>query len=203
MVSHHPPLVRSTGTCFHMGVVTFNRTELDGLAEIVRTPSHDMRGRFARLFGQEELLSVGWHWPVIHINVSDTIRTGTVRGLHYQVSPSADAKIVTCVRGEVWDVAVDIRNGSPTFLEWCARTLNKENLNSMFIPPGFAHGFQAMSDNVTIIYIHSSKYSPTDERGIRATEDRLGIRWPLPVCYRSDRDLSFPKLDARFTGITV
>jgi dTDP-4-dehydrorhamnose 3,5-epimerase len=162
-----------------------------------------MRGRFARLFDRQELFSVGWHWPVTHINLSDTIRAGTVRGLHYQVPPSAEAKFVTCVRGEIWDVAVDIRSGSPTFLQWCARKLSEEGLNSMLIPPGFAHGFQAMCDNVTVVYIHSSEYSPADERGIGATDDRLGIKWPMPVSHRSARDLSFPRLDAYFAGVTI
>jgi len=197
------PLVTSTGTWFHLGVLVFRRTELDNLVEIARTPSEDMRGRFTRLFDRQELHTVGWCWPVAHVNLSETIRMGTVRGLHYQLPPSAEAKLVTCVRGTIWDVAVDIRRGSPTFLKWCARRLSQESLNSMLIPPGFAHGFQALCDDVTVVYVHSSEYSPADERGIDGTDDRLGIRWPLPVSHRSDRDLSFPRLDVCFAGVAI
>lgn len=185
-------------------MLKFHSTDLDGLVEVARTPQDDTRGRFARLFDHQELLAAGWRWPVVQVNLSETIRAGTVRGLHYQVPPSAEAKLVTCIRGEIWDVAVDIRSGSPTFLRWFARKLNAQILNGMLIPPGFAHGFQAMHDNVTVAYIHSSGYAPADERGISATEDYLGINWPLPVSQRSDRDLSFPPLDVpNFAGVKI
>ncbi|MET8285180.1 MULTISPECIES: dTDP-4-dehydrorhamnose 3,5-epimerase family protein [unclassified Streptomyces] len=182
--------------------MVFRRTELDGLVEITRTPREDARGRFARIFDSQDLLTVGWHWSVGHVNFSETSRAGTVRGLHYQVPPSTEAKLVTCVRGEIWDVAVDVRTGSPTFLGWCARTLSGDRLNSMLVPPGFAHGFQAMSDHVSVMYLHSAAYAPQDERGLHAEDERLGVTWPLPVCRLSERDSSFPPLDPGFTGVT-
>ena len=185
-------------------MLIFQRTDLDGLIEVARTPQEDTRGRFARLFDHQELLAAGWSWPVVQIDLSDTTHAGTVRGLHYQVPPSADAKLVTCVRGEIWDVAVDIRSGSPTFLRWFALKLNAQTLNSMLIPPGFAHGFQSMCDDVTVAYVRSSAYAPADERGISATDDCLGINWPLPISQRSDRDLSFAPLEVlNFAGVKI
>ncbi len=178
-------------------------TELDGVAEIERTPWEDERGRFTRLFDRRALLDVGWHWPVVHINLSETAYKGTVRGFHYQVLPTAEAKMVTCVRGTIWDVVVDVREGSPTFLQWCARWLDGGRLNSMLVPPGFAHGFQTTCDDVTVMYIHSAEHSPADERGIDATDELIGARWPLPVARRSARDRSFPPLDATFLGVTL
>jgi len=184
-------------------MLTSRQTDLDGLIEVTRTKVEDDRGRFARLFDQQALLAVGWHWPVAHINLSETRHRGTVRGFHYQVPPTAEAKLVTCVRGTIWDVAVDIRKGSPTFLQTCARSLCGDDLNSMLIPPGFAHGFQTTSDEVTVVYIHSEGHSPGDERGIDAADELIGVTWPLPVARRSDRDRSFPPLDARFAGVTL
>ncbi|MGW6979075.1 dTDP-4-dehydrorhamnose 3,5-epimerase family protein [Streptomyces sp. NPDC054932] len=181
--------------------MVFRRTELDGLVEIIRTPREDARGRFARIFDSQDLLTVGWQWPVAQVNLSETVGAGTVRGLHYQVPPSAEAKLVTCVRGEIWDVAVDVRTGSPTFLGWCARTLSGDGLNSMLVPPGFAHGFQAMSEAVSVVYLHSAAHAPQDEAGLHPQDERIGVTWPLPVRRLSERDSSFPPLDPRFTGV--
>ncbi|MFF7970891.1 dTDP-4-dehydrorhamnose 3,5-epimerase family protein [Streptomyces sp. NPDC007905] len=191
------------GNGFIWGVLVFHCTEIEGLVEIARIPREDTRGRFARIFDSRELLAAGWRWPVVHVNVSETVRAGTVRGLHYQVPPRAEAKLVTCVRGEIRDVSVDVRSGSPTFLKWCARTLSGDGLNSMLVPPGFAHGFQAMSAHATVVYVHSCEYSPPHERGIGAEDERLGVSWPLPVSHLSARDASYPPLDAGFTGVTL
>lgn len=186
---------------FIKNVMDLRRTELDGLVEIARTPGEDARGRFARIFGSRELRTVGWRWPVAQVNFSETGEKGTVRGLHYQVPPNTEAKLITCLRGEIWDVAVDIRAGSPTFLGWCARTLSGDRLNSMFVPPGFAHGFQVMSDQASVLYVHSASYAPQDERGLHVEDVRLGVTWPLPVRRLSERDRSFPPLGPRFTGV--
>ncbi|MFJ6650074.1 dTDP-4-dehydrorhamnose 3,5-epimerase family protein [Streptomyces sp. NPDC091290] len=183
--------------------MAFRRTELDGLVEVIRTPREDARGRFARIFDGRDLLTAGWRWPVAQVNFSETARAGTVRGLHYQVPPSGEAKLVTCVRGEIWDIAVDVRTGSPTFLSWCARTLSADRLNSILLPPGFAHGYQAMSDHVSVMYLHSTVHVPRDERGIHAEDERLGVTWPLPVGRLSERDSSFHPLGPRFTGVTA
>ncbi|MGC4795756.1 dTDP-4-dehydrorhamnose 3,5-epimerase family protein [Micromonospora saelicesensis] len=184
-------------------MLTFRSTDIDGLAEVVRSPRADARGRFARLFDRQALLAAGWRWPVAQINLSETRRRGTVRGFHYQAPPMAEAKLVTCVRGSIWDVAVDIRQGSATFLRWSARALDGEGLNSMLIPAGFAHGFQATSDQVTLVYLHSVEHSPTDERGFDAGDKLVGVEWPLHVAHRSDRDQSFPPLDTRFSGVAL
>lgn len=184
-------------------MVTARPAGLDGVVEVMRTPWEDARGRFTRLFDREALRAAGWQWPVAHINLSETARKGTVRGLHYQLPPKAEAKLVTCIRGAIWDVAVDIRRDSPTFLNWCGRSLKGEALNSMLIPPGFAHGFQSTSDDTAVVYIHSTEHSSIDERGIDATDALIGVRWPLPVAIRSDRDQSFLPLDAHFSGVSI
>ncbi|MDP3525340.1 MAG: dTDP-4-dehydrorhamnose 3,5-epimerase [Hoeflea sp.] len=156
-----------------------------------RTPLVDERGAFARIFCAEALAEIGWPGPVAQINHSRTVRRGTVRGLHYQLAPHAEAKLVVCIRGAVHDVAVDIRAGSPTRYAHAAAELSAETATAMYVPEGFAHGFQALSDDVELIYIHSAPYQAAAEAGLRHDDPRLAIAWPLPVTGLSSRDASF------------
>jgi dTDP-4-dehydrorhamnose 3,5-epimerase len=135
--------------------------------------------------------------------LSLTARRGTVRGLHYQRAPAAETKLVRPVAGSVWDVIVDLRVGSPTYLRWQAVTLTAGDDTQVLIPEGVAHGFQALSDDAQLLYFHSHAYSPEHESGVRYDDPRLAIAWPLPVVHLSPRDAAFAPLDGRPEGVTA
>jgi dTDP-4-dehydrorhamnose 3,5-epimerase len=161
----------------------------------------DTRGYLSRLFCSEELTAAGWQTPVAQINFSATSRCGTVRGMHFQYPPHAELKLVSCVRGVVWDVAIDLRAESPTFLQWHAEQLSSENGFAMLIPAGFAHGFQTLSDDAELLYCHSRAYQPEFEGALDALDPRLAISWPLNVTERSTRDCSHAPLANDFEGL--
>ena len=174
---------------------------LSGLKLVERQRSGDARGFLSRLFCAAELLSAGWSKAIAQINHTYTARAGTVRGLHFQHPPYAEMKLVSCLRGEVWDVAIDLRAGSETFLCWHAERLSAENGRSLLIPEGFAHGFQALSDDVELLYCHSMAYAPAAEAGLNPQDPRLAIVWPLPIIELSARDSRHPLLPAQFAGV--
>ncbi|OWW21305.1 dTDP-4-dehydrorhamnose 3,5-epimerase [Noviherbaspirillum denitrificans] len=178
-------------------------TPLAGLRLIQRQQFSDSRGFLSRLFCADALLAAGWDKPIVQINHTCTLRQGTVRGMHYQLPPHAEMKLVTCLRGEIWDVALDLRAGSPTFLQWHAERLSADNHCSLLIPEGFAHGFQALSDDVELLYCHSAAYAPDAERGLHALDERLAIDWPLPVCELSEKDAAQSRVDGKFDGVRV
>ncbi len=178
-------------------------TPLDGLKLIERKRLGDARGFLSRLFCAEELAIAGWTEPIAQINHTYTARRGTVRGMHFQYPPHADAKLVSCLRGEVWDVAVDLRAGSLTFLRWHAQRLSSENGCAMLIPEGFAHGFQTLSDDTELIYCHSACHSPELEGALDALDPRLAITWPLAVVERSERDMSHAPITDIYKGIQL
>lgn len=184
-----------------MSRLTVTDLPLAGLKRVQRRLLADERGAFARLFCAEELAVAGWKEPVAQINHSVTRRRGAVRGLHYQRAPHAEMKLVSCVRGEVWDVAVDLRAGSPTFLCWNAQCLSAADGAAMLIPAGFAHGFQALSDEAELVYCHSAAYAPAAEAGLHVRDARLAIDWPLPVLGLSPRDAGFAWLTPGFEGV--
>lgn len=186
-----------------MSSLTVHDLPLDGLKLVQRTLRADERGVFSRLFCAQELLAAGWREPVAQINHSLTRGRGTVRGLHYQRAPHAEMKLVSCVRGEVWDVAVDLRTGSPTFLQWHAQPLRAAEGEALLLPAGFAHGFQALSDDAELVYCHSTAYAPEAEDGLHARDARLGIAWPLPLEGLSPRDAGFALLTDDFTGVRL
>jgi dTDP-4-dehydrorhamnose 3,5-epimerase len=175
---------------------------LPGLKRIERQRVGDARGYLERLFCAEELRAAGWIGPVAQINHTCTTTIGTVRGLHFQRPPCAEAKLVSCIRGEIFDVAVDIRAGSPTFLRWHGERLSAGNNRAFLIPEGFAHGFQALSDAAELIYCHSAPYSAAAEGGLDPQDPGLGIDWPLPVAGMSARDTRHPRLDGSFAGVS-
>lgn len=176
---------------------------LAGLKLLTRQRIGDARGFLSRLFCAEELASAGWDKPIAQINHTLTSRQGTVRGMHYQNPPSAEMKLVTCIRGEVWDVAVDLRPDSPTYLKWHAERLSADNLNALLLPEGFAHGFQSLTPNAELIYLHSSFYSPELEAGLNPNDPALAVAWPIAISEISDRDQSHPKLTNAFSGIEI
>lgn len=174
---------------------------LAGLKRVQRQRLGDARGYLSRLFCAEELAAAGWAKPIAQINLTCTARRATVRGLHFQNPPNAEMKLVSCLRGEVWDVAVDIRAGSQTFLRWHAEHLSEGNGCAMLIPEGFAHGFQALTDDVELLYCHSAAYDAAAEAGLNANDPRLGIAWPLPITELSVRDAQHPMLREPFARV--
>lgn len=184
-----------------MGSMKFIPTPLQGLYEIQHAPYTDARGRFTRLFCEQEFEPVRSHMHFTQINLSETHGIGTVRGMHFQMPPAAEAKVIRCLRGRVFDVAVDVRAGSPTFLRWHALELAEDNDRAVFIPEGFAHGFQALTDDVHLLYLHTAPWTPTSERGLRYDDPKLAIAWPGPATAASDRDRSYARIDCGFIGL--
>jgi dTDP-4-dehydrorhamnose 3,5-epimerase len=178
-------------------------TGLKGLRSIIRRRLGDDRGFLSRIFCSEELANAGWMKPIAQINYTQTSTCGTVRGLHFQNAPHSEMKLVTCIRGEVWDVAVDIRDGSPTFLQWHAERLSGENGRALLIPDGFAHGFQTLTDHVEMLYFHSNSYVAESEGGLHPQDNRLGITWPRAITMLSSRDAAHPPIDHKFTGVVL
>ncbi|PXX75476.1 dTDP-4-dehydrorhamnose 3,5-epimerase [Pseudomonas sp. LAMO17WK12:I10] len=176
---------------------------LDGLFSVQHKRHEDQRGQFSRLFCEGSLSAFGQPFHIRQINHSCTRLRGSVRGLHYQTAARPEAKLITCLRGEVWDVAVDLRQGSPTFLQWHAEHLRAGDGCSLLLPAGFAHGFQALSDDAELLYLHSADYAPEHEAGLSVLDPRLTISWPLPVNNLSARDERHPWLDAEFAGVRL
>lgn len=177
-------------------------TPLSGLRILQRKPIGDGRGYLERLFCAEELLALVPGKHLAQINHTLTANRGTVRGLHFQRPPHAETKFVSCLRGEVFDVAVDLRHNSPTFLRWHAEVLSADNHKTLVIPEGFAHGFQTLTDDCEMLYFHTAAYQAEAEGGLNAQDFRLAIKWPLGVTILSDRDRSHPMLTNEFEGFS-
>lgn len=176
-------------------------TPLGGLAVVERRRQDDQRGFFGRLFCAEELGVAGFDASIAQVNHSFTRRRGSVRGLHFQYPPHAEAKFVSCLRGDVFDVAIDLRRGSPTFLHWHAERLSEANRRSLLIPRGFAHGFQTLSDDCELLYLHSAPYAAGAEGGLNPSDPMLGISWPLAFTDISERDAAHAALTPSFNGL--
>lgn len=180
----------------------FTATVLNDLFVVQRKEIEDDRGFLSRFYCAEEFAQVGMK-PISQINHTLTRKKGAVRGLHFQHAPHAEIKLVSCLRGKVWDVAVDLRRGSSTFLQWHAEVLSAANRKSLLIPEGFAHGFQALTEDCELIYLHTSAYEPASENALNIADPTLGIAWPLPVSEISDRDRNHKLIGQNFQGITV
>jgi dTDP-4-dehydrorhamnose 3,5-epimerase len=176
---------------------------LDGLKRIERQRLGDSRGFLSRIFCAKELAQAGWNKPIEQINHTYTAKRGTVRGMHFQRPPHAEMKLVSCLRGEVLDVAVDLRRGSPTFLQWHAEHLSAVNGFALLIPEGFAHGFQTLTDDAELLYCHSAAYVPEAEAGLNPTDQKLAIHWPLAITELSARDSQHPMLNEQFSGLVL
>ena len=181
----------------------FIEAPLAGAYVIELEPFLDERGLFVRTFCQKEFTKIGFHKQIVQINHSVTSQKGAIRGMHYQLPPACEAKIIRCVQGKVFDVMVDIRKSSSTYLKWHGLELSKDNMRMVFIPEGFAHGFQTFTDNAELIYYHSAFYSPEYERGLRFDDPVLEIHWPLSVSVISSKDQSYPLINSNFKGIEI
>ncbi len=170
-------------------------TKLPGVVVIRPKMIFDPRGFFARMFSADDLAAAGLNPSVAQCNIAFNHRRGTLRGMHYQSAPAAEVKLVRCTRGAVWDVAVDVRPDSPTYLEHVGVELSAENRAALYIPEGFAHGYQTLTDDAEVFYQVSRAYSPGHERGLRHDDPRLRIDWPLEVAMLSDKDRHWPLLD--------
>jgi dTDP-4-dehydrorhamnose 3,5-epimerase len=183
--------------------LTITDLSLGGVKLVERKRIGDRRGFLTRVFCADELAEAGWTDPIAQVNHTYTARRGTVRGMHFQRPPHAEMKLVTCLRGEIWDVALDVRNGSPTYLQWCAETLSADNGRALLIPQGFAHGFQTVTDDAELLYCHSKAYNAEAEAGANPRDTRLAIAWPLPISEISDRDARHPLVEAGLEGVDI
>lgn len=171
-------------------------TPLAGLQRVQRKPISDSRGYFERLFCADELKELTAGQPIIQINHSRTHAAGTVRGLHFQHPPHSETKLINCLRGEIFDVAVDLRPESPTYLQWHAEILSEQNHTMLVIPEGFAHGFQTLTNDCELLYLHTKAYHPEAEAGIHPLDHKLRILWPLPPTELSPRDANLPVISS-------
>lgn len=181
----------------------FQPTSLDGLFVVERKPIGDPRGFLCRLFCAEAFQSAGLKKPIDQINQTYTAKKGSVRGLHFQHPPHAECKLVSCLRGEVYDVALDLRKGSPTFLRWHGEILSAANRKSLLILEGFAHGFQTLVDDCELLYLHTAPFCEGSEGAIHYADPRAGVVWPIPVTDVSERDSRHPFMEDHFQGIDV
>lgn len=181
----------------------FHATNLEGAFVIEPEPSRDRRGLFARTFCRREFAAIGHDKEFVQFNHSLNRKPGTVRGLHYQKPPHAEIKLIRCVRGAVFDVIVDIRRDSRTFLQYTSVELTERNMKMIYVPEGFAHGFQTLAPATELIYHHTAYYAPGSEGGIRYDDPLLGIPWPLPVAELSEKDQGYPHLDSGFSGVRL
>lgn len=180
----------------------FEPLPLAGAFLVTMERHKDARGAFARAFCKTEFKAHGMDIDVMQANISVNNTAGIVRGLHFQRPPHEEIKLVRCIRGAVFDVIVDMRRDSPTFGQWFGAELDEDNGLMMVVPQGFAHGYQALSDNATVFYMVSADYAREAEGGIRYDDPGLAIRWPLPVTNVSDKDMKWPTLDRTGQGET-
>ncbi len=170
----------------------FTETKLQGAYEIDLDVRKDDRGFFARSFCQQEFATHGLRTVIAQSNVSFNAKKGTLRGMHFQVAPKAEAKLVRCTRGALYDVIIDLRPGSQTYCAWTAVELTAENGRMLYIPEGFAHGFQTFENNTEVFYQMFEFYSPEHASGVRWDDPAFGISWPLPHPLISDKDRAYP-----------
>ncbi|MDP3229864.1 MAG: dTDP-4-dehydrorhamnose 3,5-epimerase family protein [Acidovorax sp.] len=163
----------------------------------------DKRGAFSRLFCESELAEAIGGRRIEQINHSRTATVGAIRGLHFQQAPHAEMKMVRCLKGRVWDVALDLRKDSPTFLKWHAQELSAANALMLVIPEGCAHGFQVLEPDSELLYLHTASYTPSAEGGVRFDDTALNLPWPLPAADVSERDRKHPLIHNNFQGITL
>jgi dTDP-4-dehydrorhamnose 3,5-epimerase len=176
-------------------------SKLAGLQVITRQPIVDARGWFERAYCADTFTELGISKAISQINRSFTMQQGSVRGMHFQTAPFAETKFVSCLKGEVFDVAVDLRAGSPTFLQWHGEILSASNQRSLLIPEGFAHGFQTLSADCEMLYLHTEKFDPASSSGFNPLDANLAIHWPLPITEMSDGDRHRPMMLPTFEGL--
>lgn len=184
-------------------MIETNPLPIAGAAIAKTQPYVDHRGVFGRFFCSKELGLVFGEREIVNVNFSRTSKAGSIRGLHFQHPPKAEMKLVRCLRGSVFDVIVDLRAGSPTFLQWHGEILSAENLRMIILPEGVAHGFQTMEDDTEMLYLHTEFFSLADDSGIRYNDPSVGVDWPLPVAQMSDKDTNYPLITEDFKGLQI
>ena len=185
------------------GRMNIHKTHIFGVMSVETTPFIDQRGSFSRWFCDDELSSIIDGRRIVQVNHSCTREVGAVRGLHYQNSPYAEMKFVRCIRGRVWDVAVDVRADSPTYLQWHAEELSAENQRMLVIPEGCAHGFQVLEESSEMLYLHTEFYLRDSEGGLQYSDPDLGITWPLKPTDVSERDRNHSFISEGFQGVVL
>lgn len=183
--------------------MNIRQTKISGVVIVESTVFKDHRGAFSRLYCEQELNEVIGARRIVQINHSHTSTKGAVRGIHFQHPPHAEMKLIRCLKGRVWDVAVDLRADSNTFLQWHAEELSAENHKMMVIPEGCAHGFQVLEFESELLYLHTAFYQPSAEAGLRYDDPRLAITWPLPVADLSSRDQQHALITSDLSGISL
>ncbi len=178
----------------------FVPTPLHGAFTIELEKRGDDRGFFARFFCQQEFAEAGLPMAVVQINNSLTAKAGTLRGMHYQLPPAAEIKVVRCIKGALFDAIIDLRPDSPTHGRWYGTELTAENRRMLVIPRGFAHGFLTLADDTEALYLVSATYAPDQERGVRFDDPRFGVQWPRPPVEMSPKDRNWPDFDPAFHG---
>ena len=178
----------------------FIPTILNGSFTIQLDPINDERGWFARYFCKKEFSTIGHNKEWVQMNHSFSLKKGTLRGMHFQKPPYSEIKLVRCIQGSVFDVIIDLRKDSPTFLKWFGTELSAENKLMMYIPEGFAHGFQTLEDNSGLLYMHTAYYSPEAEDGLRYNDPLVNISWPIEISEISMRDTNHDILE-KFNGL--
>ena len=178
-------------------------TGIPGVSVVETWLIQDHRGGFARLWCEKELGDLLCDRRIVQINHARTLKAGAIRGLHYQCPPHAEMKFIRCLKGKVWDVAVDLRADSQTFLRWHAEELTPDNMRMLVIPEGCAHGVQVLEPESELLYLHTAAYAPDSEGAVRYDDPALGIPWPLPAVDVSARDRRHPLLERGFAGIPL
>ena len=181
----------------------FHNTPISGAVIVNLSRFSDKRGHFTRWFCEDKLHPILAGKKIVQANHSYTQLTGSIRGIHYQLPPSSEIKIIRCIRGKVFDVIVDLRQGSDTFLSWHGIELSAEGNQLLVIPEGCAHGFQVLEDDSELLYLHTEPYAPESESGVRYDDPKLAIKWPMTPKNLSDRDLNFPLIDSSYTSIKL
>jgi dTDP-4-dehydrorhamnose 3,5-epimerase len=183
--------------------VKITYTEIDGVMVVESAPYKDHRGMFERIYCDRELSNLLGHRRIVQINYSRTFNVGAIRGIHFQKPPYSEMKLIRCTKGRVWDVSVDLRKNSSTFLKWHAEELSAENARMVVIPEGLAHGFQVLEPESELMYLHSAYYENGSESGLRHDDPRLNIKWPLAVTDISDRDCQHSLIEPNFQGLNI
>jgi dTDP-4-dehydrorhamnose 3,5-epimerase len=176
-------------------------TTIDGVSLLHRKIHQDERGTFTRLYADDELAAIGHPTKAMHINTSTSVSAGTLRGIHFQYPPYSETKVVSCVSGAIWDVAVDLRPDSETRFQWFGETLTPKNGTSLIIPEGFGHAFITLEPNSTVVYIVSAPYAIEYESGARFDDPIIGINWPLEPVVMSEKDKTWEMLVNRIDEI--
>jgi dTDP-4-dehydrorhamnose 3,5-epimerase len=178
----------------------FTETAIPGAYVVELEPHRDDRGFFGRAYCEREFQEHGLTTPFVQVNVGASARRGTLRGLHFQASPSEEAKLVRCARGAAFDVVVDLRPTSPAYCRWFALELTPENLVQLYVPEGCAHGYLTLADDTEVVYQTTAFYDPSAERGAHYADPAFGIAWPLEVAVVSEKDLGWPWLGVAGEG---